>query len=122
MARVIHFEIPADDPETIVKFYSEVFGWKIEKWEGPVEYWLVTTGSNEEPGINGAIMRKEGPQSGVSNTIDVASIDDTLNKITAGGGSILAPKMAVPGVGWAAYFSDGEGNVFGLMETDPSAA
>src|SRR5439155_2181220 len=43
MSRVIHFEIPASDPERASAFYQKVFGWKIEKWPGPMEYWLVTT-------------------------------------------------------------------------------
>ncbi|HPT75026.1 MAG TPA: VOC family protein, partial [Methanomassiliicoccaceae archaeon] len=55
MPRVIHFEIPAEDPERAVEFYKKVFGWKIDKWEGPIDYWLVMTGENDEPGINGAI-------------------------------------------------------------------
>lgn len=28
---VVHFEIPSNDPQKISKFYSESFGWKIEK-------------------------------------------------------------------------------------------
>ncbi len=43
MPRVIHFEIPASDPERAAAFYKKTFGWKIEKWPGPTEYWLVTT-------------------------------------------------------------------------------
>jgi predicted enzyme related to lactoylglutathione lyase len=30
--------------------------------------------------------------------------------------------MAVPGIGWTAYFTDPEGNAFGIMQFDPSAA
>ncbi|WP_244432547.1 VOC family protein [Desulfocurvibacter africanus] len=52
-ARVIHFEIPARDPERANAFYSGVFGWDVRKWEGPEDYWLLTTGPDEEPGING---------------------------------------------------------------------
>ena len=122
MNRVVHFEIPAEDPENVARFYSEVFNWKIEKWEGPVDYWLITTGEENEPGINGAIMKKEGPQSSVTNMIEVSSIDATVAKVTASGGKILIPKMPVPGVGYAAYFRDKEGNIFGLMQSDTSAA
>jgi hypothetical protein len=31
MPRVIHFEIHAHDPERAVTFYTQVFGWKIQK-------------------------------------------------------------------------------------------
>ena len=54
MPRVVHFEIHADDPQRAANFYQNVFGWQINKWEGPEDYWLVTTGADNEPGINGA--------------------------------------------------------------------
>ena len=55
MPRVIHFEIPADDPERAVAFYQNVFGWKWQKWEGPEPYWLATTGEDSEPGAAGYV-------------------------------------------------------------------
>lgn len=53
MPRVVHFEVHADDPERAANFYSGVFGWELAKWEGPQDYWLITTGPDDEPGING---------------------------------------------------------------------
>ena len=121
MPRVTHFEISADEPERAVKFYNDVFNWQIDKWEGPIDYWLATTGSEAEPGIDGAIMDRN-PNQAVINTIDVPSLDDFIEKVTDAGGRIVSEKMAVPGVGYAAYFADTEGNVFGLMEEDESAS
>jgi len=120
MLRVIHFEIPVDDPERAVNFYKKVFEWKIDKWEGPEDYWLVTTGADDQPGINGGIMRRM-EQSTICNTVDVPSVDAFTQKIVAAGGRVVAPKMAVPGVGYLAYCADTEGNVFGIMQNDPSA-
>jgi catechol 2,3-dioxygenase-like lactoylglutathione lyase family enzyme len=60
MPRVIHFEIPADNAERAIKFYSDVFGWNIQKW-GPQDYWLVDTGEKDQPGIGGAITKTNGP-------------------------------------------------------------
>ncbi len=122
MSRVIHFEIPADDPERSIKFYESVFGWTIEKWDGPIEYWLIMTGDENEPGIDGALARREDPETRVENTIDVKDLDQTLLEVEANGGKIIRPRMAVPGVGWMAYFKDTEGNTFGLMESDETAA
>jgi catechol 2,3-dioxygenase-like lactoylglutathione lyase family enzyme len=51
MGRGIHFELNADDPERAAQFYRRVFGWTIDKWDGPEDYWLVTTGPESEPGI-----------------------------------------------------------------------
>ncbi len=46
MPRVVHFEIYADQPERAIKFYQDVFGWNFQKWNGPYDYRLVTTGEN----------------------------------------------------------------------------
>ena len=120
MPRVIHFEITADQPERAVKFYSNVFGWKIQKWEGPMDYWLVYTG--EGPGIDGGLMKRMNPSATTINTIGVPSVDEYLAKIEKNGGKAVVPKAAIPGIGWFAYCQDTEGNVFGIMQMDESAA
>jgi len=120
MPRVVHFEISADNPDRAAKFYSSVFGWTFKKWEGPQEYWLITTGAEGQPGINGGLMRREGPQPCV-NTVDVPSVDEFVAKVTKNGGKVVVPKMAVPGVGHFAYCQDTEGTTFGIMQFDESA-
>ena len=115
MPRVVHFEIPADNPGRAAKFYEEVFGWKIKKWEGPLDYWMITTGEEEEPGINGAIMTKD--MGGmVRNTIGVDSFDKYAQKIEKEGGKMLTDKMTIPGIGIMAAFQDTEGNISVIME------
>jgi len=121
MPRVVHFEIPVDNPDRAARFYSTVFGWKIEKWSGPMDYWLVTTGSNDQPGINGALARRGGPLMAVTNTMDVASVDDFVAQVLKNGGKVVSPKMPIPGVGYLAYCQDTEGNLFGLIQSDMSA-
>ncbi len=116
MPRVVHFEIHVDDLNRASNFYKNVFGWKFDKWEGPQEYWLVTTGDASQPGINGGMMKRMDPAGSVYNSIDVPSVDEYMGKITAQGGQIVLPKMAIPGVGWLAYFKDTEGNVIGLWQ------
>ena len=110
MSRVVHFEIPADDPARAIKFYEDVFGWKIEKW-GEFEYWLVTTGEEEEPGINGAILPKK--SSGmVRDAISVDSYREAVKKIENAGGKMLTEAMPVEGIGITGAFEDTEGNQF----------
>ena|SRR5687768_2549566 len=119
MARVIHFEIPASDPARVLKFYQQVFEWRAQKWEGPLDYWLVQTG--EGSGIDGGIMPRQRPSQGTVNTIDVPSVDETLISVQANGGRVVEAPMAVPGVGRLAYCQDPEGNVFGIMQRDQPA-
>ncbi|HEV3163138.1 MAG TPA: VOC family protein [Isosphaeraceae bacterium] len=121
--RVVHFEIPADNPERAAKFYRELFGWKIQKWEGPMDYWMVETGPRDQAGgINGGLVKKMGPgPGGYVNSVDVPSVDEYLAKATALGAEVAMPKMPIPGVGYIAYCKDTEGSVFGLFQSDASA-
>ena len=119
--RVVHFEINADDPGRAATFYRDVFGWKIEKWGGPVEYWIITTGPDDQPGIDGGLQKRQDPRAATVNTIEVPSIDDFVKKITENGGSVVTPKMAIQGVGYMAYCLDTEGNAFGIMQPDTNA-
>ena len=123
MSRVNHFEIYTDNPEAVQPFYRDVFGWKFDKFEGgPMEYWLVNTGSDQEPGINGGLTRpREGQSPGTINTIAVQSLDQTMKTIEQRGGKICVPKMAIPRVGWLAYAEDPDGNIFGIIEPDTKA-
>ena len=123
MPRVVHFEIYTDDPEGVQSFYRDVFGWKFQKFEGgPMEYWIVTTGDEKDPGINGGLTRpREGQSPGTLNTIAVSSLDETIKKIEEGGGNICVPKMAIPRIGWLAYAEDPRGNVFGILQPDTDA-
>jgi predicted enzyme related to lactoylglutathione lyase len=121
MPRVVHFELSAENPDRAITFYKEVFGWQINKWEGPIEYWLVTTGEKEEPGIDGGIIRRDQSSGNTINTIDVPDVDKYVEKIVNAGGKVKQPKMSIPGVGYAAYVQDTEGNTFGIMQNDPNA-
>lgn len=129
MPRIVHFEIHALDPERLAEFYRSLFGWKISKWDGPMEYWLIETGPKDEPGINGGLMRRQGgpPTDGQAVnafvcTADVPSLDDVLARLERLGGRIALPRMAVPGIGWLAYVKDPDGNIMGAMQSDPAAA
>ena len=129
MGRVVHFEIHAADPERAVKFYESVFDWEIRKWDGPLDYWLVLTGEDDE-GIDGAILKRMGdnpasagmpPVMGYVNTVQVDDLDESIAKALQAGGTEALAKMPVAGVGWVAYMNDTEGNVFGMMQNDEGA-
>ena len=121
MRRPIHFEIPADDPARAIAFYETVFGWTFSKWEGPTPYWLITTGADGEPGINGGLMPRRHPDQPCVNTIGVADLDASMALVQQSGGQVVVEKMPIPRVGWLAYCKDTEGHIFGIMQSDPSA-
>lgn len=121
MNRITHFDLYADDPDRAARFYREVFRWRTEKWTGGMDYWLITTGPDDEPGINGGLGKRKDPSDHTTNTVDVASLSETQARIVAAGGRVLEPRRPIPGVGWFALFADTEGNRFGLMEADAQA-
>jgi uncharacterized protein len=114
MARPVHFEIFANEPETVAAFYRQVFGWEITAWPGPQPYWLVNTGQ-EAMGINGGIGHRSLSQP-VINTVAVDSIDDALAKVAAAGGKTVQAPHDIPGVGRHAYCADPEGTLFGVLQ------
>lgn len=118
--KVVHFEIPCDDPEKTMAFFKEVFGWQFQQF-GAEQYWSTVTGDEKSPGINGGIMKKRDPRQPIVNSISVESIDDHTKKIEKAGGRIVVPKMPVPSVGWLAYFTDPDGNIHGIYQSDPDA-
>jgi predicted enzyme related to lactoylglutathione lyase len=120
MARVSHFDMSGTEPDKLIPFYQQIFGWKFEKVPMPMDYWLITTGSDGEAGINGGMSRRE-RDSSMLNTISVKNIDEILKKVAAAGGKVEQPKGPIPGVGWFAQIRDPQDNVFGLMQDDPSA-
>lgn len=128
MSRAVHFEIQASNPQALIDYYTGLFGWSFNKWEGG-EYWLIHTGPEEKPGINGGLLPRRGPvpeaMAAVNAfviTVDVDNIDAALEKANGAGGSIVVPRMPVPGIGWLGYAKDPDGNIFGMMQEDPEAA
>jgi predicted enzyme related to lactoylglutathione lyase len=120
--RIVHFEIPANKPEQLVKFYSDLFGWRIEKMPAPdakFEYWACHTG--EGMGIDGGILRRHAPEHSVTNYVNVEQMDAMLAKAQALGARLIVPKTAVAGMGWFAVALDPDGNPLGFWQSDKNA-
>jgi predicted enzyme related to lactoylglutathione lyase len=121
MARVTHFDLIAEDVERAIAFYTEAFDWKIEKWDGPMDYWLIATGDREKDGIDGGLSQGTPNMPNGELTLRVDSLDDAVAKTVEAGGTITRERSAIPGVGWLAMIKDTEGNQFGLMQEDSHA-
>jgi uncharacterized protein len=128
MSRVIHFEIHAPEPKALIDFYTALLGWSFTKQEA-MDYWLIDTGPADQPGINGGLVRRPvaGPaESQAVNaficTVQVDSLDETLQTNADLGGVVALSKMPIPGIGWLAYIKDTDGNILGLLQSDEAAA
>ena len=120
-----HFELPAEDVDRASTFYREVFGWNVNTVPEMSYTILGTTPSNDEgspnePGaINGGMFKREGPFAAVKGpivTLIVDDVDAALAKVNESGGSTVMDKMEIGDMGFAAYFSDSEGNTMGLWQ------
>ncbi|WP_226619124.1 VOC family protein [Cytobacillus firmus] len=130
MGRLVHFEVHVDDMERAKKFYGEVFGWSFQDWSeyAGMPYYGAVTGNEEETGINGALMQRQGPPpeanqaiNGYSCTIGVEDYDAAEGRILENGGTVALPKYALPGMAWQGYYKDTEGNIFGIHQPDANA-
>lgn len=125
MHSICYFEIQADDPEALIRFYGEVFGWQFARVEGlPIPYWRITAGGGQHGGL---LKRPAAPppqQCGTNAyvcSIETADFDAAAARILSLGGIEAMPKFAMPGTGWQGYFLDPSGNTFGLFQTDLNA-
>jgi hypothetical protein len=112
-----------------MKFYKEVLGWNFEQW-GEQKYWVIMTAEKDskEPGISGGLLprpaktpSKEFGTNAYVCTMQVDNFDEIAKKIANAGGLVAMPKFAFPGMAWQGYFTDTEGNTFGVHQTDTNA-
>ena len=125
MPTVEHFEIAADDVERAQKFYKQVFGWNIQKWddkENPEQeyYMFETRDDGGNPGLGGGMMKRQSPQHTITNYITVSSVDEYASKIEQSGGMVMMPKTKVTEMGYIAVCLDSENNMFGIFEATNS--
>jgi predicted enzyme related to lactoylglutathione lyase len=120
---IAYFEIQSSCLEREVKFYQNVFGWKITKDDSmPIEYYRIET-----DGIQGALLERPADVAPMSGTnaftcsIEVENFDETAKTILANGGIVALPKFAIPGKCWQGYFLDTDQNVFGIFEVNENA-
>jgi predicted enzyme related to lactoylglutathione lyase len=121
MPAIVHFDVPADDPERAKKFYAALLGWKFESFP-EMQYNLIsTTNLDGTPGVGGGLGKRMDPSQRIMNYFGVASIDAAMKDVARLGGRLISPKMAVPGMGYLANCMDTEGNAFGLWEENAGA-
>jgi hypothetical protein len=119
---IVWFEIPADNVERARKFYGALFGWKITKFPGPMEkpYWHIDTGGADAT-PDGGMMERQSPQHGITNYVNVESVDKSAAKVQKLGGKICMPRTAVPQMGYFVVCQDTENNMFALWEKNDGA-
>ncbi|MDG7005641.1 MAG: VOC family protein [Nitrososphaerota archaeon] len=117
---VVHFEIPANEPERLSKFYADVLGWKFKKTEVvDMEYWTISTGPRGKS-VGGGMYKRSGPEDVPRNFIGVKDIDKRIAAFKAAGGREVVPKTEVPSMGWSFIGADPESNLIALWQAGPA--
>jgi predicted enzyme related to lactoylglutathione lyase len=116
---VCFFEIPADNLEKLQNFYNGLFGWTFQRMPGPMEYYMITTGSGE---TKGGMMQRQNPQHVPINYVMVESVENAQKKAQELGAQVIVPRTAVPAMGWFAVMMDPQNNAFGLWQDDTKAS
>ena len=104
-----HFEIPAENVESLKDFYSSLFDWQFEKGQTQ-GYWMI-----KNAGISGGLMQKENPEQISTIFIEVESIEDYTGKAKELGSKVVKDKQEIS-EGYYAVLQDPQGNTFGIWE------
>jgi len=126
---VAHFEIYADDTDSLGKFYTALFDWQLQPMQGMDYTWVKTVdtddrGTPTQPGgINGGLLTRPAGYKGTAwvNYVNVDSLDVSVTKAKQLGARVTKDKSAVPGMGWFAMLIDPQGNEFAMWQTDAKA-
>jgi predicted enzyme related to lactoylglutathione lyase len=125
MNPVVHFEMPYENHYRLVKFYTQVFGWKMQKLGKDMgDYVTAATTETDEnnmikkPGaINGGFFPKTADSpANPSVVIAVDDIRESAKEVENAGGKVLGEPMEIPGIGQYVSFTDTEGNRVSLLQ------
>ena len=123
MDKVVHFEIPFDNKQRAMKFYTDCFGWRL--MDMPQMNYVVASSvevdekqmPKERGAINGGLFQRPKEAPNPTIYVGVQSVDAAVTKVEAAGGRVVTPKTPIPGMGAYARIADTEGNVIGLFES-----
>ena len=117
---IVHWELMGEDGDAQKNFYTSIFDWEFQPTEGFENYYMV---DREAIGVGGAVG--QGPEQMPAYStiyVQVESIDESLGKIEANGGSMVMPRTVLPGTVTFGLFHDPSGNLVGLVEAETPAA
>jgi predicted enzyme related to lactoylglutathione lyase len=110
---IIHVEIVGKDGAALQRYYSDLFGWKLDT-SNPGGYGMT------DPGQTGLVVgigsTPDGSSGHVTGYVRVADIDATLARATELGGRVIMPKFSPDGTAQLGLVADPEGHVIGLSE------
>src|SRR5258706_11340477 len=116
------FAIHVDNVDRARAFYEAVFCWRFEPW-GPPGFYLIHTGDEANPGIQGLMHRRQEPRTGTGlngfePTVSVDDLDAVIAAVQAHGGRLTLPETGIPTPGTPGSFADHEGKHRGALKEE----
>ena len=106
-------ELITPDPAGALRFYTELFGWKTEKFPLPQGDYIMLHHAGR---TFGGVMAP--PEPGVPphwlNYVSVADIQSTVDKATSLGAKVIVAPMSIGDVGKIAVIQDQQGAMIGV--------
>lgn len=118
MSKFVHMELNTGDPRAAREFYGKLFGWRMR--DVPMGDGSTYTLIEEIGGIQQKPM-PDAPTKWVGY-VGVDSVDASVAKIKALGGTVFMERTEVPGMGWFAVAADPTGGTFAVWEPSPVSA
>jgi predicted enzyme related to lactoylglutathione lyase len=116
LVKFIHVEIPANNLDRAIKFYTQVFDWKVERMTlNGIDHFFIISKEHEDESF-GHITQRDTSVDSILNYIGVTSIEEYTKKIEENGGITVVNKTPVDNLGFYSLCKDSEGNLFGLWE------
>ena len=111
--KVIHFEVVGRDGPGLQRFYSDLFGWKLDT-NNPGGYGM--SSADQTGVVVGIGAAPDGASGHVTGYVTVADVDAALARAAELGGRVIMPKYS-PGPGAVlGLLADPEGHVIGVTE------
>ncbi len=115
MSKFVHHELNTADPAKAKKFYKSLFGWTYQEMPMPGGTYTMV---NTKEGPLGGIQQNpvEGAPSSWIGYIAVDSVDKISAKVKKQGGTVVVPKVVIPGIGEFAWYLDPSGASFAVWK------
>lgn len=116
--KIVWCEIPVEDFDRALKFYSSVFGYDLKTAEyGGVKFAMFDLGDDENKFASGCII-KDGNKPSAEGTLVYLNmsgrLDEAIEAVKKSGGKILMDKEQIGPWGYRAVIIDTEGNKIAL--------
>jgi len=112
----VWFDLMTPSLEKAVEYYTYVFGWGTQDWDGPMPYTMFTA----EGTAIGGVMTLPADAGAAPHWLGYIACDDvkrTVERVASLGGKVLQPVHEIPTVGWYAVIADPQGCVLGLYQS-----